>query len=453
MSTRDRYASFASSHLGRSLVKLVGLPDPPRLRRYRPGDPMLPGPVLLGGLGRMISPLTKLIESLDVEQRCPTTNTAGPHQVSSPNAALVFDATSITNSTRLRALYDFFHPYAGTLCPSGRVVILGTAPEHASDAREAAAQQALEGFVRSVGKELGRGATAHLIYAAPGAEDAIESTLRFLLSAKSAYVSGQVLRVGPAAVSPPDDWETPFAGKVALVTGAARGIGAGIAAVLARDGAHVVCLDVPDSGDMLANVAGRLSGTAFHLDLTTPEAPEQLAEHLQARHGAIDVVVHNAAGASRNRNLAGMAPAEWDCVLDVNLCCQERINDALLGQGVIREGGRLVGIASISAIAGHWGQTNYATSKAGVVGLVRSMAPDLAARGVTINAVAPGFIETPQMARMPMLMREVGRRLNNMYQAGQPVDVAEAVAFFASPASAGVTGNVLRVCGQSVFGA
>lgn len=450
MSMRDRYARFASSRLGRGLVTLVGLPNPPKLRRYRPGDPVLPGPVLLGGAGRMVSPVTKLIESLGVEQCCLTPRTAGANPGS--NAALVFDATSITDSTKLRALYDFFHPYAGTLRPSGRVVVLGTAPEHASDAREAAAQQALEGFVRSVGKELGAGITAHLIYVAPGAEDAIESTLRFLLSAKSAYISGQVLRVGPAVISLPDDWETPLAGKVALVTGAAHGIGAGIAAVLARDGAHVVCLDLPASGDALDRVASPLSGTAFHLDLTTPEAPEQLAEHLQARHGAIDVVVHNA-GASHNGTLAGMAPGEWDCVLDVNLCCQERINDALLGQGVIREGGRLIGIASISAIAGHWGQTNYATSKAGVVGLVRSMAPDLAARGVTINAVAPGFIETARLARMPILMRQVGRRLNSMSQAGQPVDVAEAVAFFASPASAGVTGNVLRVCGQSVFGA
>jgi 3-oxoacyl-[acyl-carrier protein] reductase len=287
---------------------------------------------------------------------------------------------------------------------------------------------------------------------APGAEDAIESTPRFLLSARSAYVSGQVIRIGPATVGPPVSWESPLANKVALVTGAARGIGAAIAEVLTRDGAHVVCLDVPAAGDTLSTVANELSGTAFQLDLTAPDAPERLAEHLQARHGAIDIAVHNA-GITRDRTLAKMSPDEWDSVLDVNLSSQERINDTLLGQGVIREGGRLVGVASIAGLAGNRGQTNYATSKAGVVGLVQSMAPDLAARGVTINAVAPGFIESAMTAKMPMLLRETGRRLNSMAQGGLPVDVAEAVAFFANPASAGVTGNVLRVCGQSLLGA
>jgi 3-oxoacyl-[acyl-carrier protein] reductase len=448
----DRYASFATSGLGRGLVRRLGLPDPPRLARYRAGEPLVPGPVLLGGQGRLTTPLAKVLESVGVEQRDPAARTGGSDPVPPPNAALVFDATAITDSTRLRALYDFFHLYARALYPSGRVILLGTAPEHAGDAREATAQRAIEGFMRSIGKEFGRGSTAQLVYVAPGAEDAIESTLRFLLSTKSAYVSGQVLRIGPATVSTPGTWETPLANKVALVTGAARGIGAAIAKVLTRDGAHVVCLDVPAAGDALSTVANELSGTAFQLDLTAPDAPERLAEHLQARHGAIDIVVHNA-GITRDRTLARMAPAEWDSVLDVNLSSQERINETLLGQGVIREGGRLIGVASIAGIAGNRGQTNYATSKAGVVGLVQSMAPDLAARGVTINAVAPGFIETAMTAKMPLLLREAGRRLNSMAQGGLPVDVAEAVAYFANPASAGVTGNVLRVCGQSLLGA
>ncbi len=448
----DRYANFASSGLGRTIIKRMGLPEPPRLSRYRPGDPLVPGPVLTGGQGRLATPLAKVLESIGVEQRDPAARTPGPNPVPPPNAALLFDATGIADSSRLRALYEFFHPYARALYPSGRVIVLGTAPEHAADAREATAQRALEGFVRSVGKEFGRGTTAQLVYVAPGAEDAIESTLRFLLSAKSAYVSGQVIRIGPAAVGPPANWETPLANKVALVTGAARGIGAAIARVLTRDGAHVVCLDVPAAGEELSTVANELSGTAFQLDLTAPDAPERLAEHLQARHGAIDIAVHNA-GITRDRTLARMDAAEWDSVIDVNLFSQERINDTLLGEGVIREGGRLVGVASIAGIAGNRGQTNYATSKAGVVGLVQSMAPDLAARGVTINAVAPGFIETTMTANMPMLLREAGRRLNSMSQGGLPIDVAETVAFFANPASAGVTGNVLRVCGQSLLGA
>lgn len=448
----DTYASFASSGVGRTLVKRLGLPDPPRLSRYRPGEPLVPGPVLLGGQGRLGTPLAKLLESIGVEQRDPAARAAGPDPVPPPNAALVFDATGIGDSGRLRALYDFFHPYARALYPSGRVIVLGTSPEHAGDAREATAQRALEGFVRSVGKEFGRGTTAQLVYVAPGAEDAVESTLRFLLSAKSAYVSGQVIRIGPATVSAPASWESPLANKVALVTGAARGIGAAIAEILTRDGAHVVCLDVPAAGDALSGVANKLSGTAFQLDLTSADAPERLAEHLQARHGAIDIVVHNA-GITRDRTLARMQPAEWDSVLDVNLSSQERVNDVLLSQGIIREGGRLVGVASIAGIAGNRGQTNYGTSKAGVIGLVRSMAPDLASRGITINAVAPGFIETAMTAKMPLFLREAGRRLNSMSQGGLPVDVAETIAYFANPASAGVTGNILRVCGQSLLGA
>jgi 3-oxoacyl-[acyl-carrier protein] reductase len=239
---------------------------------------------------------------------------------------------------------------------------------------------------------------------------------------------------------------------VALVTGAARGIGEAIARVLARDAAHVVCLDVPAAGQALSTVANELSGSALQLDLSAPDAPERLAEHLQARHGGVDVVVHNA-GILRDRTVARMEPAQWDAVLDVNLSSQERVNAALLGEDLIPSGGRIVSVSSIAGIAGNRGQTNYATSKAGVIGMVEALAPSLAGRGVTVNAVAPGVIETSIIARMPLLLREAGRRMNSLSQAGQPVDVAEAIAFLASPGSAGITGQVLRVCGQSLIGA
>jgi 3-oxoacyl-[acyl-carrier protein] reductase len=110
-------------------------------------------------------------------------------------------------------------------------------------------------------------------------------------------------------------------------------------------------------------------------------------------------------------------------------------------------------VSSISGIAGTAGQTNYSTSKAGVIGVVQAWAPALAKRGVTINAVAPGFIETKMTAAMPIAIREAGRRLSSLSQGGLPVDVAEAIAWYASPASAGVTGNIVRVCGQSLIGA
>ncbi len=446
----DRYASFAASGPGHALVKRLGLPDPPRLRRYRPGDPLVSGPVLLGGRGRVATAVGKLLEAAGVELRDPETTTTDG--TPAPNAALVFDATGITDPAGLRGLYDFFHPYARALYPSGRVVVIGTPPDEVADADEAVAQRALGGFVRSVGKEFGRGTTANLVYASPDAD--LDSTLRFLLSPKSAYVSGQPIRVGPDRVDPPADREQPLAGKVAVVTGAARGIGAAIARVLARDGAHVVCLDIPGSGDALSTVANEIAGSAVQLDLTADDAPTRLAEHVEARHGGVDVVVHNA-GITRDKTLARMRPDQWDSVLDVNLASQLRVNAALLDGDLITRGGRLVSVSSVSGIAGNRGQTNYATSKAGVIGLVEAYAhrPDLRGKGITVNAVAPGFIETAMTARMPMLVREAGRRLNSMAQGGLPVDVAEAVAFFADPGSSGVTGNVLRVCGQSLLGA
>jgi 3-oxoacyl-[acyl-carrier protein] reductase len=268
-------------------------------------------------------------------------------------------------------------------------------------------------------------------------------------------VSGQAIRVGTGAggsVTAPVDWDAPLAGKVALVTGAARGIGEAMARVLARDGAHVVCLDVPAAGEALAKVAGDLRGTALQLDLTATDAPERLAAHVKERYGRLDILVHNA-GITRDRTIFRMKPEAWDAVLDVNLSSQERVNDALLDADLLADGGRIIDVSSIAGIAGNRGQTNYATSKAGVIGLVQANAPILSARGITINAVAPGFIETAMTAKMPLFLREAGRRMNSLSQGGLPVDVAEAVAWFAGPGSAAVTGNVVRVCGQSLLGA
>ncbi|GAA4587462.1 3-oxoacyl-[acyl-carrier protein] reductase [Actinoplanes octamycinicus] len=444
----DRYANFANSGLGRAVVKRLGLPDPPRLRRYRAGDPLVSAPVLLGAApgGRLAAPVGKLLESAGVQ-----VTEAGAD--GARYAALIFDATGIGDSTQLKALFEFFHPYARSLTGSGRVIVLGTPPEATAGPKEATAQRSLEGLTRSIGKEFGRGTTCQLVYVAPGGEHAVESTLRFLLSGRSAYVSGQVIRVGAGTPSAPADWDRPLDGKLALVTGAARGIGAAIAATLARDGAEVIALDVPGAGDALADVANRAKGRALQLDLTAADAPARLAGYLEAGpHGGIDIVVHNA-GITRDKTIARMDESRWDSVIGVNLTAPERVNDLLLERDLIKPGGRIVGVASIAGIAGNRGQTNYATSKAGVIGLVQSTAPILAGKDITINAVAPGFIETAMTAKMPLGLREAGRRLNSMSQGGLPIDVAETIAWFASPGSATITGNVVRVCGQSLLGA
>ncbi|HTE58722.1 MAG TPA: 3-oxoacyl-ACP reductase, partial [Solirubrobacteraceae bacterium] len=279
----------------------------------------------------------------------------------------------------------------------------------------------------------------------------------------SAYVDGQVIAVGErsgdeasdrgrSVAAAPDDWERPLAGKVAVVTGAARGIGAAIAEVLARDGAEVICLDIPAMGSDLAATANRVRGTALQLDITAEHAPGALADYVRERHGGVDVLVHNA-GITRDKTLARMSEDQWDAVLAVNLIGQERLTAALLDADLLRRAGRIVCVSSIGGIAGNRGQSNYATSKAGVIGLVEALAPELAKRQGSINAVAPGFIETRMTAAMPMATREAGRRMNSLSQGGLPVDVAETVAWLASPGSGGVNGTVVRVCGQSLIGA
>jgi 3-oxoacyl-[acyl-carrier protein] reductase len=464
----DRYQRITTSRLGGPIAKRVGLPVPPELERYEPGQPVVSGPVLLGAApgGRLARTVAEVLSRVGAE-----THTALQEELRTAAAdadlyahvwnadagseqrfkALVFDATGVASSDELGQLHAFFHPTIRRVQRSGRIIVLGTPPEGCERPREATAQRALEGLTRSMGKEVRQGGTAQLVYVAPGAEEAVESTLRFFLSPKSAYVSGQVVRVTPAEVPAEVDWERPLDGRIALVTGASRGIGEAIATTLARDGAQVVGLDVPDLEDELRTVTDRIDGVALPLDISADDAPARIGDHL-TRQGGVDVVVHNA-GVTRDRTLGRMDEAGWSMVIDINLRAPERINEELLARELFREHGRIVAVSSVSGIAGNAGQTNYATSKAGVIGMVQSLAPLLAERSITINAVAPGFIETQMTAAMPLTPREAGRRMNSMSQGGLPVDVAEAIAWYASPGSAGVNGNVVRVCGQALIGA
>ncbi len=451
----DRYQSLTRTPLGRLLVKNLGLPDPPRLERWTPGAPVVDGTVVLGGAagGRLAEPVQRQLKGLDV-------TTVGGLGAGERAKALAFDATGIDDVAGLARLREFFTPLMRRLAPNARALVLGTPPKDADKPAAAVAQRALEGFTRSLAKELRAGGTAQLMYVARGAEESLTSTLAFLLSPRSAYVSGQVVRVGSGADGLPDggtttptyDRERPLAGRVVLVTGAARGIGAAMVRVLHRDGATVVGLDVPALASDLQALTRELGGDSLTLDVTAPDAPQRIARHLTDTHGGVDVVVHNA-GITRDKRLANMQSDRWDSVLGVNLAAPLRITEHLLAEGTIHAGGAVVGVASIAGIAGNNGQTNYATSKAGVIGLVGALAPVAAEQQVTVNAVAPGFIETRMTSAMPMLVREAGRRMNSLAQGGLPVDVAEAVAWYAAAGSSAVTGNVVRVCGQSLLGA
>jgi 3-oxoacyl-[acyl-carrier protein] reductase len=446
----DRYSQLVNLPVAGDLAKRIGLPQPVALDRFRPGDPLIKGRVLLGGAGRVAQAAAEVLRDADADSATalddPVRGLAAAAgldaAVFNPEApadqrfkALVFDATGIERAADLVELQHFFYPTVSRVRPSGRVVVFGTPPAQAESIDAATAQRALEGFTRSLAKEVGKGATVQLVYVATGAEDQIASTLRFLLSPRSAYVSAQVIHITPSDRHPAIDWERPLAGRAALVTGASRGIGASIAETLERDGARVIRLDMPGTG------------ADIELDITTDDAPAVIAERCA---DGLDILVHNA-GITKDRTLAKMPEDRWQQVLDVNLVAQERINAVAVD--LLREDGRIVCVSSMSGIAGNAGQTNYATSKAGVIGLVQATAPVVAERHITINAVAPGFIETQMTAAMPIGVREAGRRMNSLRQGGEPVDVAETIAWFASPGSAGVNGNVVRVCGQSLLGA
>lgn len=470
----DSYLNFVNSPFGARLARSLGLPKPEVLRRYRADQPEFDGLIAIGA-GRephLLDALATLVASVGMTSVAhesaglwvPLANRHGlmtgrfePAEPGSHGklAALLFDASGIEDSSQLEPLYGFFHDTLRSLGKCGRIIVLGRPPETCANPRQWTAQRALEGLTRSLGKEARRGITANLVYVEQGAENGIEATLRFFLSPRSAYVSGQVVRVGVPAGSgaealPAFDWTQPLAGRRAVVTGAARGIGASIASVLAAEGAHVIGIDIPSAREALDSTMRQLNGTALAFDIAAPEAPAQIAAALDEQ--GVDIVVHNA-GITKDKTIAKMTDAVWQSVIDINLSAQERIDDALLAAGILRDGGRIVAVSSISGIAGNLGQTNYAASKAGVIGRVQSMAPHLRARGITINAVAPGFIETQMTAKIPLTIREAGRRMNSMSQGGQPVDVAQTIAWFAHPGSAGVSGQIVRVCGQSLIGA
>ncbi|WP_088458487.1 3-oxoacyl-ACP reductase [Acinetobacter soli] len=461
----DQYQAFTQSPIGKFVVKNLGLPSPVVLDRFEQGQPVIRGAVLVGAApeGVLSSAIANVLSTIhadsyagnntDIQQAAAQVGlnlrafNSGDKE--SRFKAVIFDASGIQNSEQLNELHKFFNPIVRQIEGSGRVIVVATTPESAKTVKQAIAQRALEGFVKSVGKEFKKGITAQLVYVDDGAANNLESTLRFLLSPRSAYVSGQVIRISKAEVVKVD-WNKPLAGKTALVTGASRGIGEAIAHILARDGAHVICLDVPQQQADLERVAADISGSALGLDITAADAGEKIKAAAQ-KNGGLDIIVHNA-GITRDKTLANMKPELWDLVININLSAAERINDYLLENDGLNANGRIVCVSSISGIAGNLGQTNYAASKAGVIGLVKFTAPILK-NGITINAVAPGFIETQMTAAIPFAIREAGRRLNSMNQGGLPVDVAETIAWFASSASTGLNGNVVRVCGQSLLGA
>ncbi|AQP46257.1 3-oxoacyl-ACP reductase [Tessaracoccus aquimaris] len=450
---------------GKFVARKAGLSDPPKLRRGR----VLPtGPVVLGELaGGGIARETLRLLGIDAGQ--PILDEPGarvkddkgrdvPPRYPAKPGAIVIDATGLRQITQLEGIRALLRPVMRSLEGSGRIIILATDASAVEGLEAKAVAQGIDGIDRTVGKELRGGATTNLVFLKEGVRPSdLASTLSFLLEGRSAFVDGQTWRVGPAEVTH-DLTPRPFEKRIVVVTGAARGIGAAIARTFARDGATVVAVDMPASGDALAKVANEIGGSTLQLDITAADAGAKITDHIASRYGheaRIWAIVHNA-GITRDKMLANLDEKQWAAVLDVNLAAEMRINDFLLAgdrPGGLGEEARIVGIASTSGVAGNKGQTNYAASKAGVMGYVWALKDELEGRPITINAVAPGFIETEMTAAIPFVQREIFKRTNSLSQGGNPVDVAETLAYLCGPASGGVNGQVIRVCGQNLIGA
>lgn len=446
----DKYLDLVNSGFTKKLAQTLGLPRPAKLRRQGLDPELVPvtGTVVVLGEGKDADAVANLLLQWDLDVRRSAPPAGKVH-------GIILVLTELREPSQMRPIVLAAGGLLRSLAPHGRVLTISRTPEASADVTAAATQAGVGGFLRSLGKEMRAGATANgiLIGSDVGvAAPSVASAVHYFLSVKSAFVAGQFVTISSRRGKSPKGWTRPLEGQVAIVTGAARGIGESIARVLARDGAQVIGVDVPAAGEQLAAVMNAVGGTAVQLDITSASAGDKLAALARERFGRLDVVVHNA-GVLRDKLLANMKPEQWQTVVEVNLSAQLRMNAAFMADPALApEGLRIVSLASTSGIAGNRGQTNYAFTKAAVIGAAASMAPAAAEAGGTINAVAPGFIETEMTASIPLLTRQVGRRLNSLQQGGRPVDVAEAIAFLASPNSAGINGETLRVCGQNLLG-
>lgn len=366
---------------------------------------------------------------------------------------VIFDGSALKSTEDLREIYTYMHTLLPKLKSASKVLVIGRVPLSVGSPMESSLQEALTGFMRSLAKELGRkGTTVNMLEVNDDA--LLDGAIRFFLSSHSSFVSGQVIVLGSPKLKIAERFEALLEERTVLVTGAAQGIGAAIARRLVREGANVILLDRPQEMEALETLGKELSGVILPVDLGKNESTASIIKKLW-EHAPIHGVVHNA-GITRDRTLARMSDERWDQVLNINLNVPVSMTDLLLrkeNDGLLAKDASIVFMSSISGIAGNAGQTNYAASKAGLIGLARALAARHFESGLRFNCVAPGFIETRMTSAIPFAVREVARRFNSLNQGGQPDDVAQAVAWLISRAGIGVNGQTLRVCGQNLIGA
>jgi len=240
-------------------------------------------------------------------------------------------------------------------------------------------------------------------------------------------------------------------GQVALVTGGSRGIGLAIARELAQAGARVAV--VARDGARAEQAAAELPGDGhrgYAADVADPEACNALVKRVEADFGSLDVLVNNA-GVTRDNVLMRIRDEDWNAVLDTNLRGAFNLMRAASRGMMKRRSGRIVNISSVVGVTGNAGQANYAASKAGLIGMTKAVAKELAGRGVLVNAVAPGYIETDMTAELPGAAREALMGSIALGRLGKPEDIAPAVRFLAGPGASYITGQVLVVDGGMVM--
>ena len=440
--------------LTNKLFSLLGFAEPITLNRLNEVTPQLDSVLLLSTSDQVNSIIQQTLTQLPV-------NTIFSYEHVSEQSidALIIDASNYIGESSYQSLYLIVQTSLKFLTHNARVLLIGNSPSVSQSAEQNAFSQALIGFCKSLAKEVGRkGCTANIIQISKETDPkcnnpsaALVGPTNFFLSAKSAFVSGQMLSINCQNGLIPNTSQDRDKQKIAVVTGAAQGIGAAIACKLSSEGYLVIGVDIEPMKKQLINTMEDLKGELFILDVSAKNAGEQLAE-LAVKHDGFDLFVHNA-GVTRDKTLAKMPTHFWQQTLDINLLSVMRINKVLINEKSINNSGSIVCLSSMNGIAGQGGQTNYACSKAGIIGYVNSISSDLATMSITINAIAPGFIETKMTEQMPFFTREMGRRMSALGQGGLPIDVAETVSFLGDTSSYGISGQTLRVCGLNIIGA
>lgn len=495
------YEGLARGYLGKRLIKALSLPYPaPLLRpseiRFR-NQNTLQGHIILSGFTpddlfeSCIDTLTRENPAHAIDPKIhwhgPTTpesrmaiNTHGlqtlpahlPPSSRGTFSALVLNTQHYRSPEALEALFNDCQALLPLLGKRAHILLLSPEKTLIHTTHQQRYLQAFTALTKSLAKEIAPEATTinHLrLY--DNRHQSLPALLRYFLSNRSSYVTGQCVSAGqipaasrwakktatnsaaPLAASNPEPHPASNNAKkpLVLLTGAAGGIGQAIAHRLAADNFRTILVDQPREKFALRYLAEKTGGIPLSLDLTRPNSAGTLAECIDEQGGQLQSLIHNA-GIIRDRLFKKMDPQDWESVLDTNLWAPINITEALLKEKKLADQARIVLMSSVMALSGNRGQTQYCLAKAGLIGFMQDIAPQIAKSGMTINTVAPGFIDTPMTQKLPKRIREIAKRCNAFAQAGRPEDVAEAVALCCQPTADYFSGNILRVCGLMPHG-